>query len=132
MSVLTEVHVGATQFVLAKQEYQDARNYHQTQSAILEQTKNLWLTQRTNDLTLIRERANDVAADVRLDTARAGLETAYATLMASVGEEAVPASMAGQSVTQLAESIRDYWESSGFTMSGGERRTEPHATPAVR
>lgn len=131
LSVLTEVHVGATQFVLAKQEYQDAKNYHQTQAAILEQTQNLWMTQRANDLTLIRERANDVAADVRLDTARAGLETAYATLMASVGEEAVPASMDGQSVAQLAESIRDYWESGGFTMSGVERRTEPHATPVA-
>ena len=129
LSILTEVHIGATQFVLAKQEYQDARNYQQTQTAIVEQTKNLWLTQRTNDLTLIRERANDVAADVRLDTARAGLETAYATLMASVGEEAVPVSMGEQNVAHLAESIREYWESSGFTMSGGERSAEPHATP---
>ena len=132
MSILTEIHVGATQFVLAKQEYQDARNYQQTQTAIVEQTKNLWLTQRTNDLTLIRERANDVAADVRLDTARAGLETAYATLMASMGEEAVPASMAEQSVAQLTESIREYWEPSGFTMPGAERRAEPHATPVAR
>ncbi|HMS83311.1 MAG TPA: TolC family protein [Nitrospira sp.] len=132
LSILTEVHVGATQFVLAKQEYQDARNYQQTQTAIVEQTRNLWLTQRTNDLTLIRERANDVAADVRLDTARAGLETAYATLMASVGEEAVPVSMAEQSVTQLAQSIRRYWESTGFTMSGTERSAEPHATPVAQ
>jgi outer membrane protein, multidrug efflux system len=131
LSILTEVHVGATQFVLAKQEYQDARNYQQTQAAIVEQTKSLWLTHRSNDLTLIREQANDVAADVRLDTARAGLETAYATLMASVGEEAVPASMAEQNVVQLTESIRDYWESSGFTISGVERRTEPHATPVA-
>ena len=131
LSILTEVHVGATQFVLAKQEYLDARNYQQTQAAIVEQTKNLWLTHRTNDLTLIRERANDVAADVRLDTARAGLETAYATLMASVGEEAVPVSMGEQSVAQLTESIREYWELSGFTMSEEERRAEPHATPAV-
>ena len=131
LSILTEVHVGATQFVLAKQEYQDARNYQQTQASIVEQTRNLWLTQRTNDLTLIREQANDVAADVRLDAARAGLETAYATLMASVGEEAVPASMAEQSVAQLTGSIREYWESSGFTMSGAERRTEPHATPVA-
>ena len=131
LSILTEVHVGATQFVLAKQEYQDARNYQQTQSAIVEQTRNLWLTQRTNDLTLIRERANDVAADVRLDTARAGLESAYATLMASVGEEAVPVSMGEQNVAQLAESIRAYWESSGFTRSGEERRTKSHATPVA-
>ena len=106
VSNLTEGHVGAPQFVLAKQEYQDAGNYQRTQAAIAEHTKNLWLTQRTNDLTLIREQANDVAADVRLDAARSGLETAYATLMASLGEEAVPASMGQQSLAELAESIK--------------------------
>lgn len=131
LSILTEVHVGATQFVLAKQEYQDAWNYQRTQAAIVEHTKNLWVTQRTNDLTLIRERANDVAADVRLDSARSGLETAYATLMASVGEEAVPVSMGQQSLAELAESIRQLWEPSGLTMSETERRPEAHATPVV-
>jgi outer membrane protein TolC len=132
LSILTEVHVGAAQFVHAKEEYQDAWNYQRAQAAIVEHTKNLWLTQRTNDLTLIRERVNDVAADMRLDAARSGLETAYATLMASLGEEAVPASMGEQNVAQLADSIRQYWESSGFTMSEAERRSETHATPVVQ
>jgi outer membrane protein, multidrug efflux system len=131
LSILTEVHVGATQFVLAKQEYQDAGNYQRTQAAIAEHTKSLWLTQRTNDLTLIREQANDVAADVRLDSARSGLETAYATLMASLGEEAVPASMGQQSLAELAESIKGYWEPSGFSMSETERRSATHATPVA-
>ena len=114
VSNLTEGHVGAPQFVLAKQEYQDAGNYQRTQAAIAEHTKNLWLTQRTNDLTLIREQANDVAADVRLDAARSGLETAYATLMASLGEEAVPASMGQQSLAELAESIKKFGNPAAF------------------
>ncbi len=132
LSILTEVHVGAVQFVQAKEEYQDARNYQRAQNAIVEHTTNLWLTQRTNDLTLIRERVNAVAADVRLDTARSGLESAYATLMASQGEEAVPVSMGEQSVVQLADSIREYWESSGFTMSNAERRSDTHAIPVAQ
>ena len=123
--------MGATQFVLAKQEYQDAGNYQRTQAAIAEQTINLWLTQRTNDLTLIREQANDVAADVRLDSARSGLETAYATLMASLGEEAVPASMGQQSLAELAESIKNFWEPSGFLMPETEGRSAAHATPVA-
>lgn len=53
LSILTEVHVGAAQFVHAKEEYQDAWDYQRAQAAIVEQTRNLWLTQRTNDLTLI-------------------------------------------------------------------------------
>ncbi len=132
LSILTEVHVGATQFVHAKEEYKDALNYQQAQAAIAEHTNNLWLTQRTNDLLLIRERVNHVAADVRLDAARSGLESAYATLMASLGEEAVPASLGEQNVAQLADSIRRYWQSSGFTMSEAERRSEAHAIPAAQ
>ncbi|WP_139077280.1 TolC family protein [Candidatus Nitrospira nitrificans] len=132
LSILTEVHVGAAQFVHAKEEYQDARNYQRTQAAIVEHTKNMWITQRTNDLTLIREQVNDVAADVRLDAARSGLETAYATLMASLGEEAVPAAPGEQSLAQLADSIRQYWEPSGFTMSEEERSSAGHAIPVAQ
>ena len=132
LSILTEVHVGAAQFVHAKEEYQDARNYQRTQAAIVEHTKNMWLTQRTNDLTLIRERVSDVAADVRLDAARSGLETAYATLMASLGEEAVPAALGEQSLAQLTDSIKRYWEPSGFTMSEEERRADGHAIPVAQ
>jgi outer membrane protein, multidrug efflux system len=132
LSILTEVHVGAAQFVHAKEEYQDARNYQRTQAAIVEHTKNMWVTQRTNDLTLIRERVSDVAADVRLDAARSGLETAYATLMASLGEEAVPAALGEQSLAQLTDSIKRYWEPSGFTMSEEERRADGHAIPVAQ
>ncbi len=132
LSILTEVHVGAVQFVYAKEEYQDAWNYQQAQAAIVEHTRNLWLTQRTNDLTLIKEQVNDVVADLRLDAARSGLETAYATLMASLGEEAVPVSMGEQDVARLADSIRQYWESSGFAMSEVERRSEAHAIPVAQ
>lgn len=132
LSILTEVHVGAAQFLHAREEYQDAWDYQRAQVAIAAHTRNLWMTQRTNDLTLIREQVNDVAADVRLDAARSGLEAAYATLMASLGEEAVPASMGEQNVPQLAESIRQYWESSGFTMSEAERRSEAHAIPVAQ
>ena len=132
LSVMTEVHVSAAQFLHAKEEYQDAWEYQRAQAAIAEHTRNLWVTQRTNDLTLIREQINDVAADVRLDAARSGLETAYATLMASLGEEAVPASMGEQNVAQLADSIRQYWESSGFTLSEAERRSEAHAIPVAQ
>lgn len=132
LSIMTEVHVGATQFVQAKQEYQDAWTYHQTQTAIVEQTKNLWLTRRTNDLTLIRERVNDVVAEVRVDAARSGLETAYATLMASIGEDAVPVSMGEQNLAQLAESLKKLWEPSGFLMSRAERRLVTHANTVAR
>lgn len=132
MSILTEVHVGAVQFVHAKQEYQDALNYQETQAAIVEQTKNVWLTRGTNDLTLIRERVNGVVADVRLDAARAGVETAYATLKASVGEDAVPVSMGEQNLAHLTDSLRKLWDPAESAVSEAERRSPIHATAMAR
>lgn len=127
MTILTEVHVGAAQFVHAKQEYRNAKSYHETQTAIAEHTKSLWLTHSANDLTLIRERVNDVLAEVRLDSAQSGVETAYATLMASLGEDAVPNGIGGQNVAQLAEALRKLWEPASHSASVHERRPEIHA-----
>ncbi|MGC4098028.1 MAG: TolC family protein [Nitrospira sp.] len=128
LTILTEIHVGVAQFLQAKQEFYDAGNYYETQAAIVEQTKSLWLNKRTNDLTLIRERVNDVLADVRWDVARSDVETAYATLRASLGDDAVPVSMGEQNIAQLADWLRKLWESNDFTIADVGRRSVVHAT----
>ena len=132
MTILTEVHVGAVQFVLAKHEYRNAKNYHETQTAITEHTKSLWLSHSTNDLTLIRERVNDVLAEVRLDSGQSGVETAYATLMASLGEDAAPTGIGEQRVTELADGLRTLWEPRVLKTSDGGRRPESHAIPLAQ
>lgn len=113
MAILTEVHVGTAQFLLAKEELRNARQYRETQQAIAEHTRSLWLTSSTSDLTLLRERVNQILAEVRVDVAQAGVETAYATLRSAIGEEAVPPAGADQSLTGLADSLRRMWEPSG-------------------
>jgi len=128
VAILTEVHVGAVQFVNAREEYYNARNYHETQQAIGDQTKSLWLTQSIDDLTLIREQVNDVLADVQLDSARCGLETAYAALMASLGEHAVPVGHRGQSTAQLADALRKLGDFAGHDGPISEENHEVHAT----
>ena len=128
MAILTEVHVGAVQFVQAKQEYQNAQRYQETQAAIADYTKSLWLTRSTNDLTLIREQVNDVLAEVRLDSAQSGVETAYATVMASIGEDAVPAGLGGKTVGELAAGLRAIWEPNRLRGGNEERRSETHET----
>ncbi|HNA26133.1 MAG TPA: TolC family protein, partial [Nitrospira sp.] len=129
MTILTEVHVGALQFAHASQEYLNAKSYHETQLAITDHTKNLWLTKSTNDLTFIRERVNDVLAEVRMDSAQSGVESAYATLMASLGEDAAPTGLDGQSVAQLADELRKQWTLPVRAVSDAGRRPESHAMP---
>ncbi len=132
LAILTEVHVGAAQVAFAKQEYQDARAYQETQTAIAEQTKNLWLTRSANDLTMIREQISDVLAEVRLDSAQLGVETAHATLKASLGEDIVPAGIGGQNVAQLADTLRRLWEPALYQASDIGGRSETHAQTVAR
>ena len=126
MTVLTEVHVGAAQFILAKDELGNARTYQETQRAIVEHTHSLWITNSTNDLVLLREKVNQILAEVRLDVAQAGVETAYATLRSAVGEEEVPPSGPEQTLSGLADSLRQLWEPmpAGFPEASRERQND--------
>jgi len=131
MTVLTEVHVGAAQFMLAKNELDNARTYQDTQQAIVEQTQSLWITNSTSDVVLLREKVNQILADVRLDVAQAGVETAYATLRSAIGEEAVPPSGPGQTLSGLADSLRQLWEPVPDRVSGLSRERLHDATPVA-
>jgi outer membrane protein, multidrug efflux system len=132
LAILTEVHIGAAQLMYAKQEYHDAKAYQETQAAIAEQTKSLWLTRSANDLTMIREQVSDVLAEVRLDSAQSGVETAYATLKASLGEDIVPPSIGGQNVAHLADTLRRLWEPDRYRASNTGGRAEGHEQSLVR
>lgn len=132
MTVLTEVHVGAAQLMLAKDELGNARRYQETQRAIVEHTQSLWITNSTSELVLLREKVNQVLAEVRQDVAQAGVETAYATLRSAIGEEAVPPSVPDQTLYGLADSLRRLWEPMTAALPGVSQEREPHATTVVR
>lgn len=132
MTILTEVHVGAAQFMLAKEELNNARQYRETQHAIAEHTRSLWLTNSTTDLTLVREKVNHILAEVRLDGAQASIESAYATLRAAVGDEAVPPAIDGQTVDGLAEAVRRLWEPARASVAASTMREEPYASVVAR
>ncbi|MBH0197178.1 MAG: hypothetical protein HP494_16690 [Nitrospira sp.] len=90
------------------------------------------MTRKTDELTLIREQVNDIVADVRLDAARSGMETAYATFRASLGEDAVPVGMGQQDLAHLTESLRTLWEHNEFAMPDAEGRPVDHGTAAAQ
>ncbi|HNV24844.1 MAG TPA: TolC family protein [Nitrospira sp.] len=132
MTVLTEVHVGAAQLMLAKDELGNARTYQETQQAIVEHTHSLWITNNTSELVLLREQVNQILAEVRLDVAQAGVETAYATLRSAVGEEAVPPSGPEQTLSGLADSLRQLWEPTPGGVSGSSRERQNDAIPVAQ
>ncbi len=111
MAVMTQVHVGAAQVAFTKQEWMTAKQYYETQGEITKQTRLIWLLNRLDEQRMISERVNLVVAQLRYDTARANVESGYASLWAAIGEDALPGSMAGQSVAELAEALEARWTS---------------------
>lgn len=124
MTVLTEVHVGATQLAYSRQELDNAARYQVTQVQIADQTQRGWLTRSTSDLNLIREKVNEVLAEVRLDVARSAFEAAQGNLMAAIGEDAVPSMTPSQNVAELAQAIREHWERSEMVAMVPVRKKE--------
>ncbi|MBM2811236.1 MAG: putative Outer rane efflux protein [Chloroflexi bacterium] len=113
MAIMSQVHVSVAQVAQAKKETSTARLYHDTQSQITEQTRLAWRTARLSEQAMLRERVNQVAAQLRYDAMEADLQTAWASLLAAVGEDVLPNDLTQeQSLSDLALQLRIRWAKS--------------------
>ena len=113
MAIMSQVHVSVAQVAQAKKEVLTARLYHDTQSQITEQTRLAWRAARLSEQTVLRERVNQVAAQLRYDAVEADLQTATASLLAAVGQDVLPNDLTQeQSVSDLALELRTRWAKS--------------------
>jgi outer membrane protein TolC len=113
MAILSQVHVSVAQVALAKQEVTTASLYYATQAQITEQTRLAWRTARLSEQAVLRERVAQVAAQLRYDAVEAEFQTAWAGLLAAVGEDVLPPDLTReQSVGELALHLRTRWTQS--------------------
>ena len=113
MAVMSQVHVSVAQVVYAKKEVSVAAHYYDTQSQIAEQTHLAWRTARLSEQAMLRERVAQVAAQLRYDAVEADLQTAWASLLAAVGEDVLPNDLKEeQGVSDLAIQLRARWKKS--------------------
>jgi hypothetical protein len=111
MAVLSQVHVGVAHVGYALKERATAQHYLATQQEITAQTKVGWQAARFGEQVMIRERVNQVSAQLRLDAAEAEMQAAWAAVLAAIGQDLVPDDLARQqSVTDLALTIRQRWQ----------------------
>ncbi len=110
MAILSQVHVSLAQLVSARTEMLSTKTYFETQQQIGIQVQHSWKVNRMSEQTLIRERLNNVLAELRHEAALAECETAYANLLAAVGAEALPQNLTNVTVVNLARGLRTRWE----------------------
>ena len=113
MAIMSQVHVSVAQVAHAKKEVSTAALYYDTQSQIAEQTHLAWRIARLSEQAVLRERVTQVAAQLRYDAVEADLQTAWASLLAAVGEDVLPNNLTDeQSLTDLALQLRVRWKKS--------------------
>ena len=69
-----------------------------------------WRAARLSEQAVLRERVNQVGAQLRYDAMEAELQGAWASLLAAVGEDVLPNDLTQeQSLSDLALEIRTRW-----------------------
>ncbi len=111
MAVVSQVHIGVAQFAFTKKELATAKIYYETQGEITEQSRLTWLMNRLDEQAMISEKVNQLVALLRYDTARANVESAYASLLATMGEDPLPGSVKDHRLAELAGALRARWNS---------------------
>jgi hypothetical protein len=110
MAIMSQVHVSVAQVAQAKRETSTARLYHDTQSQISEQTRLGWRIGRQSEQAMLRERVNQVSAQLRYDAMESEVQVAWAMLLGAVGEDVLPNDLTREhSVSDLALEIRTRW-----------------------
>ena len=111
MAIMTQVHVTMAQVTIANSDVQSSKAYFENQKQIELQVRHTWRATRISEQTFIREKLNIVLAEMRYETALADLETAYANLLGTIGEDPLPTNFTGNTVAELSNALRARWES---------------------
>ena len=108
MAVLTQLHVGIAEFKQSSASHRIAGEYLDTQRRILAQIRAGARTGSVREQTLIREELNTLLAEADSDVAYANLENVRARTLASIGEDPVPVTGDGQSLSEFTETVRHH------------------------
>ncbi len=134
MAVMTQVHVSRARFVHARKELVTARQIRDLQRRLLHHVQAATATDRTGEQALIREQMNLIVSEVRHDLAYANLQSAAATIYASLGLDVVPAVDVDRvTVAELARALRKTWVGHGdLSLVGAQQMAgQPDAQPAA-
>ncbi len=85
MAIMTQVHVSRARLYHAHREFQTAEHYSRVQQNILDQIRSAFAAGKVSEQSAIREEMNTLVATVKRDMAFADLQSAAASLIASIG-----------------------------------------------
>ncbi len=90
MAIMTQIYVSEARLVFFKRELATADTYNSTQQELVTHIRAEHSANQISEQTLLREELNAAVAELKLDIARASLQTGYANLIAALGLDPVP------------------------------------------
>lgn len=85
MAVITQVHVSRIRYLQLSKELATATEYLEAQNRLLGLMRAEAAADRISEQTIVREEMNTLVAEAKRDIAHAGLQSAYASIFASMG-----------------------------------------------
>ena len=106
MAIMTQVQVSRMRIATFNREVQTASAYNVTQQDLLQAIRAEHAANKVSEQTLLREELNAAVGEVRLNIARASLETAKANLVTSLGLDPSVAGLSkNASVSEIASRL---------------------------
>lgn len=107
MAVLTQVHVAWIDYTSRKQQFELTRQLSEVEQRILEHTRNASQASAQGQLSEIRAATSALMSELKLYQSYAAYQGAYGQMIASLGLDPVPETVAGHDLPALEQAIRD-------------------------
>ena len=119
MTVMTQVHVSRIRFHHFRHELAAADEYRSVQTRLTKQMRTEAEAKRISEQTLLREEMNALVAEAKYDIAYAGLQSAYANVLASIGWDPYDDFDLSLPVAEIAVPLRNGWLERGDQKATG-------------
>ena len=111
MAVITQVHVSATQFEVAKRKLYTVQKFNTVNQNIREQVLAGYKSKKVSHQTYVRENMNSIVAEAKHDMAYAELQNRYADIFSAIGYQVYgDANTSEMTVVELSDHLRKQWE----------------------
>ena len=105
VAVLSQVYIAERDFQGRNRQFELARKLADVDHEILGQAKNETNTDAQGKLAQIHAGLNSLYSDLRLEQDYGALQNAYGTVLASMGADPLPESVAGHDLTSLTQAV---------------------------
>jgi predicted small metal-binding protein len=103
MAIMTQVYASRARYFYIVRELESAKAYHETQRELVRHIRREHGADRVSEQTLLREELNDAVGELKLAIAWASMQSAHATVLASIGVDPVaPGGTHGWGPTAIA------------------------------